>query len=129
VLVSNKEKCIHLLQGKKHYKDYLLFWKSNEAVQFINQRPKPLVLYLFSKDNKKAEQVVKQTSSGSMCVNHAMIQLSMSALPFAVSACAYHGKASFDIFSHRKAVLKRAQWFDLRFMYSPYRSFFKKLVR
>jgi aldehyde dehydrogenase (NAD+) len=103
-----------------------------EAVNFINARQKPLALYLFSKSKKIQKYVIEQTSSGSVCVNYTMLQLVVPELPFGgvgySGMGAYHGKKSFDTFTHFKSVLVKPQWFDLSILYPPYTDTFKKLI-
>ena len=95
-----------------------------QAIAFINARPKPLALYLFSASEDSYEQVVSRTSSGGMVMNHAMIHLGVHSLPFGgvgeSGMGAYHGKHSFDTFSHKKAVLKKGSFLDPKFAYPPY---------
>jgi acyl-CoA reductase-like NAD-dependent aldehyde dehydrogenase len=105
----------------------------DEAIHFVNARPKPLSLYCFT-DNKTTEkQVTEQTSSGSLCINHVIRQLLVHRLPFGgvgdSGMGAYHGKASFDTFSHDKSVLKMANWFDLSMLYPPYTWKIKTFIR
>jgi len=94
------------------------------AIRFINARPKPLALYLFSSSDPSYEAVVSQTSSGGMVVNHAIMHLAVPGLPFGgvgeSGMGAYHGKFSFDAFSHRKAVLKKGTALDPSILYPPY---------
>ncbi len=92
-----------------------------EAIAFINERPKPLALYLFSKDKK--QQNCLETLSGSFRGMYLMIKsaIGVAALPMGGTGNSgigsYHGKASFDTFSHYKSVLKRSFWLgtNLRF--------------
>lgn len=97
-----------------------------EAVAFVNSRPKPLTLYLFSGTKKIQQYVSEHTSSGSMAINHTLMQGGIPTLPFggvgASGMGAYHGKASFDTFSHRKSVFKKpsTNWLDpSRLLYPP----------
>ena len=105
----------------------------DDAIQFINSRSKPLALYLFSENNKTRKKVIEKTSSGSMSINYPMLQLTVPSLPFGgvgeSGMGAYHGKATFDMFSHRKSVLTKPTWIDLSILYPPYSSLYKKLVR
>ena len=105
----------------------------NDAISFINKRPKPLALYLFTAKKSDEEQVIAKTSSGSVCVNYTMLQLAVPELPFggvgASGMGAYHGKASFDTFTHYKSVLTKPTWFDPSVLYPPYCPLFKKLIR
>ncbi|KAH9633229.1 hypothetical protein HF086_017784 [Spodoptera exigua] len=80
-----------------------------EAIKFINEREKPLVLYVFSKSDKVLSQIVDNTSSGGMCVNDTMMHLAVESLPFggvgASGIGAYHGKKTFETFTHKKSCL------------------------
>ncbi len=95
-----------------------------QAIEFVNARPKPLALYLFSTRDQSYEQVVMRTSSGGMVMNHALLHLTVQGLPFGgvgpSGMGAYHGRASFETFSHRKAVLKKPTALDASIMYPPY---------
>jgi len=96
-----------------------------EAISQINARPKPLALYFFSKDKAKQQQVLQNTSSGGVCLNDTVMQFSGTYLPFGgvgeSGMGSYHGKASFDTFSHYKSVLKNTFWIDLQLRYAPYK--------
>ncbi|XP_076257369.1 aldehyde dehydrogenase family 3 member A2-like [Rhynchophorus ferrugineus] len=80
-----------------------------DAINYINARDKPLALYIFSKNKKDVDLIMKNTSSGSVCVNDTIMQLTVDTLPFggvgASGMGGYHGKFSFDTFSHKKSVL------------------------
>jgi aldehyde dehydrogenase (NAD+) len=103
------------------------------AIAFINARPKPLALYLFSSDPLVRESVIERTSSGGITVNHALLHLTVPSLPFGgvgpSGMGAYHGRATFETFSHAKSVLVKPTWFDPSFFYPPYTAFSKKLIR
>lgn len=95
-----------------------------EAIAIVNQRPKPLALYLFSRNKNIQQRVLKSTSSGSVCINDTVMQFAVPALPFGGVGSSgigkYHGKASFDTFSHYKSVLNRSFIFDIKLRYPPY---------
>ncbi|MBD1937855.1 aldehyde dehydrogenase [Microcoleus sp. FACHB-68] len=95
-----------------------------DAITKINDRPKPLALYLFSKNKEKQQRVLQETSSGGVCINDTVMQVGVSELPFGgvgnSGIGSYHGKASFDTFSHQKSVLKRSFLLDLDWRYAPY---------
>lgn len=82
-----------------------------EAIRFINDRDKPLCLYVFSNNKNVVKRFLNDTSSGSCCVNDTVVHLSVDSLPFGGVGGSgmgrYHGKFSFDTFSHKKAVLIR----------------------
>ncbi|MCS7046282.1 MAG: aldehyde dehydrogenase family protein, partial [Gemmataceae bacterium] len=103
------------------------------AIEYVRSRPKPLALYLFSNDRALQRCVVAQTSSGSVVINHAVVQGVVPNLPFGgvgpSGTGAYHGKASFDTFSHYKSVLNKATWFDLSLAYPPYDDAKRKWLR
>lgn len=79
----------------------------DQAIRFINDREKPLTLYVFSNNKEVIDKFLNETSSGSVCANDAMIHLVVDGLPFGgvgnSGIGAYHGKASFDTFSHQKS--------------------------
>lgn len=96
-----------------------------EALTIINARPKPLALYFFSRNKHLQERVCCETSSGSICLNDTVMQFGVSALPFGgvgdSGIGSYHGKASFDTFSHYKSVLKKTFLLDPNWRYAPYK--------
>ena len=96
----------------------------SEAIAFVNSQPKPLALYLFSNDKRKQEKILQEVSFGGGCFNDTIMHLGNPELPFGgvgnSGMGSYHGKASFDIFSHRKSVLKNSFLFDLKWRYPPY---------
>ena len=96
----------------------------DEAIALINDRPKPLALYLFSSNQDKQDKVLGSTSSGGVCLNDTVMQVGVATLPFGgvgeSGMGAYHGKASFDTFSHFKSVLKKGFLLDLKWRYAPY---------
>lgn len=107
--------------------------KINDAINYINVHPKPLAIYLFTASDTNKNKIITETSSGTMCINHAMVQLAIPGLPFGgvgdSGMGAYHGKASFDTFTHYKSVFSKPTWFDPRFFYPPYQEKLKKLLR
>ncbi|HIK55229.1 MAG TPA: aldehyde dehydrogenase [Synechococcales cyanobacterium M55_K2018_004] len=107
----------------------------SEAIAYINANPKPLALYLFSRDRVLQERILRETSSGGVCLNDTVMQVALSSLPFggvgASGMGRYHGKASFDTFSHPKSVLRKPFWPDLKWRYAPYEGkleFIKKML-
>lgn len=96
----------------------------DEAIHFVNARPKPLALYVFTGDSHVSQQVVERTSSGGVVVNHCILHLTVPGLPFGgvgpSGLGAYHGKHSFETFSHRKSVLSKTTMVDPSLMYPPY---------
>ncbi|MEY3299342.1 MAG: hypothetical protein RLZZ597_2602 [Cyanobacteriota bacterium] len=96
----------------------------DEAITAINQRPKPLTTYLFSKDKATQDNVLHQTTSGSLCINDVILQVAVWDLPFGGVGNSgighYHGPYSFNTFSNLKSVLKKPFWMDLDWRYPPY---------
>ena len=106
----------------------------DEAIDFVNARPKPLAAYLFTKSKSVRERVVKEVSSGGMLVNHLLFQFTTAKLPFGgvgpSGTGAYHGKFGFEEFSHRKSVLTKPTRPDLTaIIYPPYTEKAWKLAR
>ncbi|MEM1241294.1 MAG: aldehyde dehydrogenase [Cyanobacteria bacterium P01_H01_bin.26] len=103
----------------------LTYDRFDQALAQINTRPKPLALYLFTRDQAKQQQVLTDTSSGGVCLNDTVLHIGVPGLPFGgvgqSGMGSYHGKATFDTFSHHKSVLKKTFWFDLDWRYAPYK--------
>ena len=82
-------------------------------------------LYFYSKNKNFQEKVLKQTSSGALVINDSLIHFVMIDLPFGgvgkSGVGKYHGEASFEVFSHRKSVLKKTLWFDVNQRFAPYK--------
>jgi aldehyde dehydrogenase (NAD+) len=94
-----------------------------EAIAFVNSRPSPLALYLFSSNKTKQDQVLRETSSGACFINDAILH---ETWPFPFGGVGesgmgkYHGKASFDTFSHYRSIMKNNFLFDLGLRFPPY---------
>lgn len=111
----------------------LEFTRLDEAVCFIRSRPKPLALYLFTTDKGVERRVLDTVSFGGGCVNDCVVHLATHRMPFggvgSSGMGSYHGRASFDTFSHYKSVLKKANWLDLPMRYHPYTQQNFRLIR
>ncbi|KAG3110441.1 Aldehyde dehydrogenase family 3 member [Phytophthora idaei] len=96
----------------------------DEVIDFVNDREKPLALYVYTSDYKVRTRVLEETSSGSACVNDSIVQSVNFNLPFggvgASGMGSYHGKYSFDAFSNKKSILVRYAMMDARQRYMPY---------
>ncbi|HLJ09206.1 MAG TPA: aldehyde dehydrogenase family protein, partial [Acidimicrobiia bacterium] len=103
------------------------------AIAFVNARPKPLALYVFTSHPPAARAVVERTSSGSACINTCVVQLAVPDLPFggvgASGTGAYHGRRGFETFSHRKAVLAKPALPEPPLQYPPYTGLRQRLLR
>ncbi|MFE5481116.1 aldehyde dehydrogenase family protein [Streptomyces sp. NPDC056527] len=99
----------------------------DDAIDFINARDKPLSLYAFTRDKAARQALLEKTSSGGLVYNATMVHLGVPNLPFGgvgeSGMGAYHGKTSFDTFSHRRPVLSKPTRPDtLRLIYAPHTS-------
>lgn len=105
----------------------------DEAIAFVNGREKPLALYLFTKDPAVEQKVLARCSFGGGCVNDTIIHLATHDMGFGGVGQSgmgnYHGKRSFDAFSHEKSIVKKALWLDLPMRYMPYTEKNEKMVR
>src|SRR5271156_420140 len=106
----------------------------DDAIRFVNSRPKPLSAYLFTKTRAVRERVIREVPAGGMLVNHLAFQVSTARLPFggvgASGMGAYHGRWGFEEFSHSKSVLTKPTRPDMSsFIYPPYTEKAWKLVR
>jgi aldehyde dehydrogenase (NAD+) len=104
-----------------------------EAIDFIQNRDKPLALYGFSKSARQLKQLTEHTHAGNQCNNDTLMFMLNPELPFGGVGPSgmgrYHGKFGFDTFSHMKSVMTRPFTMDPRFRYPPYTSFKQKLLR
>jgi aldehyde dehydrogenase (NAD+) len=107
-----------------------------EAKSIIAQNPNPLAFYVYTSSSQKEKQWLQGIPAGGGCVNNSSWHLTNHHLPFGGRGTSgfgeYHGKNSFETFSHRKAILKTPTWFDPRIKYPPFKGklgLFKKIVR
>ena len=105
----------------------------DEAIDFVRSRPTPLALYLFTESDDVKRRVLAEVPFGGGCINDVVIHLASSELPFgglgASGMGSYHGKHSFDCFSHASGVVDKATWLDLPMRYAPYKKFWMKAIR
>lgn len=105
----------------------------DEAYAFVKARPKPLALYLFTGDRRTEARFLRQVSYGGGCVNDTIIHLATSQMGFGgvggSGMGSYHGKKSFEAFSHEKSIVKKFTWLDLPMRYQPYNQMKEKLVK
>lgn len=114
----------------------LSFHSVDEALAIIAQNPNPLAFYVFTSSTDKENKWLDAVPSGGACVNNASWHLTNPGLPFGgrgfSGTGAYHGKYSFDTFSHKKAVMKTPTWFDPALKYPPLKGklgIFKWIIR
>ncbi|BAN03473.1 aldehyde dehydrogenase family protein [Ilumatobacter coccineus] len=105
----------------------------DEAIDFVNDREKPLALYVFTDDEATAERTVARTSSGGVSVNSTLLHIGPPELPFGgvgpSGMGAYHGIAGFETFSHLKSVFDKRTKPDLKVMYPPYSGLKERLLK
>lgn len=104
-----------------------------EAYAFVKSRPQPLALYIFTSDGQTEERFLKEVPFGGGCVNDTIIHLATSHMGFGgvgnSGMGSYHGRKSFETFSHEKSIVKKYTWLDLPMRYQPYNRMKEKLVR
>lgn len=101
----------------------------DEAIDLIHTKPKPLSLYLFSEDENATERVLNEISFGGGAINDTLMQLANPNLPFggvgASGIGQYHGKFSFDTFSHDKSYIFKSTRLESSLLFPPYKGKFK----
>jgi aldehyde dehydrogenase (NAD+) len=111
----------------------LSFNSIDEVIEMLRRKDKPLALYLFTKNKNVEKDVFSKISFGSGAINDTIMQISNRDLPFggvgSSGIGSYHGRTSFETFSHLKSVVKKSSLFDLDLVYPPYSKNTLKLVR
>ena len=110
----------------------LPYEKLDDCIDFIRSRPKPLALYIFSENKMNQEKVLNSCSFGGGCINDTVIHLASSHMSFGgvgeSGMGSYHGRKSFDTFTHYRSVLKQGK-LDVKLRYFPYKSGKEKITR
>ena len=105
----------------------------DQALRFINRREKPLALYLFTRSKKTKAKVLNTCSFGGGCINDTIIHLATHHMAFGgvgnSGMGSYHGRQSFETFSHNRAIVDKATWIDLPMRYMPYKKINDLLIR
>lgn len=105
----------------------------NEAIDFVNERPHPLAFYLFSTENKTIDMFLDNCQFGGGCINDTIMQVASDYLPFGGVGDSgmgqYHGKASFDTFTHFRSIIKKSNLIDLPIRYLPISKKKEKLIK
>jgi aldehyde dehydrogenase (NAD+) len=114
----------------------LTFSSFEEAKSIIGLNPEPLAFYVFTNNKTKEQRWIREIPFGGGCINNASWHFTNFNLPFGgrgnSGMGAYHGKYSFDLFSHHKSVMKTPTWFDPGIKYPPFKGklkLFKKIIR
>ncbi|TPD71320.1 aldehyde dehydrogenase [Flavobacterium microcysteis] len=102
----------------------LSYESESDLEKIISKYEKPLSLYVFTEDKTFAERIIQKFSFGGGCINDTVVHFSNKRLPFGgvgnSGMGAYHGKKSYDTFSHQKSIVKKATWLDIPLRYAPY---------
>lgn len=105
----------------------------DEVIQFVNDRNRPLALYLFTENKQTEKQILSSCQFGGGCINDTIVQVGSSYLPFGgvgeSGLGSYHGEASFKTFTHYRSVVKKSTKFDFALRYAPYSKKTEKLLR
>ncbi|MBP1630262.1 MAG: ywdH [Bacteroidetes bacterium] len=99
----------------------------------LRRKPKPLALYIFSKNKSTQNKILSKISSGGVCINDTIMHITPDNLPFGgvgnSGMGSYHGKKSFETFSHQRSVLDRKTYLDIPLRYPPFTQTTKKIVK
>jgi len=111
----------------------IAYGDADAAIGMIKSRPKPLALYVFSNDKAFQRKILREVSYGGGCINDAIMHIATPYLGFGgvgeSGMGAYHGKKSFDTFTHYKGIIDKKNWIDLPLRYLPSGGFKEKIIR
>ncbi|TDD95990.1 aldehyde dehydrogenase [Flavobacterium cellulosilyticum] len=104
----------------------IITYKNESEIEVIlSNYEKPLALYVFTENHNFYNKIIQKYSFGGGCINDTLVQFSNKRLPFGgvghSGIGSYHGSLSFDVFSHKKSIVKKGNWLDLHFRYAPYK--------
>jgi aldehyde dehydrogenase (NAD+) len=102
------------------------FTEINQAIEIIHQNPKPLAMYIFTGSKSFVNNIKSNVLCGGITINDTIMHFTNTGLPFGGSGSSglgsYHGKHSYDAFSHQRSVMKRSNWLDVQLRYPPFKS-------
>jgi coniferyl-aldehyde dehydrogenase len=105
----------------------------DDAIGYINDRPRPLALYYFDEDRGRVRRMLERTVSGGAAINDVMLQFCIDDMPFGgvgpSGMGAYHGREGFETFSHRKSVVHQAKWNLTGLLSPPYGEHIDRMLR
>lgn len=111
----------------------MTFEDVGEVIDFVREGEKPLALYLFTTDKAVQRRILDSVSFGGGCVNDTIIHLATTHMGFGgvgnSGMGSYHGRRSFETFSHMRSIVKKANWLDLPMRYHPYKGWKDKMIR
>jgi aldehyde dehydrogenase (NAD+) len=100
------------------------FSNLDETIKMVKDRPKPLSCYIYSKNKKTIDKLLKEISFGGGAINDSLMHITNDNLPFGgvghSGIGSYHGKYGFNAFSHYKSILDKPFWLETPLKYSPY---------
>ncbi len=109
------------------------FRQLDDIIQKVKDRPKPLSCYIYGKDRKNINKILKELSFGGGCINDSVMHFTNSKLPFggvgSSGMGSYHGRSGFNTFSNMKSILDKPVWLETSLKYAPYKSWKFKIVR
>jgi aldehyde dehydrogenase (NAD+) len=109
------------------------YQNEEELAKIITSYEKPLSLYVFTENTDFADFMIRQFSFGGGCINDTVMHIANKNLPFGgvghSGMGAYHGQSSFDTFSHKKSITKKATWLDIKLRYAPYKDKLQSIRR
>ncbi len=104
-----------------------------QVIEFVNKREKPLALYFFTTKKEREKLILSRVSYGGGCINDTVVHLATSYMPFGGVGGSgmgqYHGKESFETFSHRKSIMKKSLLIDIPLRYAPYKDLYLKVLK
>lgn len=110
----------------------LTFRELSEVISYVTSHEKPLALYLFTRSRRTEKAILNTCSFGGGCINDTIIHLATSQMGFggvgASGMGSYHGRLSYETFSHRRSIVKKYNWLDLPMRYQPYTGWKRLLV-
>jgi acyl-CoA reductase-like NAD-dependent aldehyde dehydrogenase len=105
----------------------------DEAIAYVNARPRPLALYYFDRDGARVARVLRETVAGGVTINDTILHIAQDDLPFGgvgpSGMGAYHGREGFETFSHKKAVFRQSRLNGMGLFKPPYGKLFEAMVR
>ncbi|MBI9008767.1 MAG: aldehyde dehydrogenase [Tenericutes bacterium] len=111
----------------------LTYSNIDDVINYINQNPSPLALYLFTSKKQIENKVLKSCNFGGGCINDTVMHVASETLPFGGVGESgmgnYHGRASFETFSHYRSIMRKETWLDLPIRYAPYTKIKNKIVK
>lgn len=111
----------------------MTFHEISEVITYVNSHEKPLALYLFTESRRTQREILNHCSFGGGCINDTVIHLATAHMGFGgvggSGMGSYHGRASFELFSHRRSIVKKYTWIDMPMRYQPYTRWKEALVR